>query len=148
MKGWQQMLLMGTVDRRSPQDFAHWGRDLAAALGLSFELNHQPEPPKTAELRLLSRRDYGADVQAPTSILRFALPEESLWRKLSGRGFPRFEAGHLIGLSVLFLYHGNTQVAGSGCFSTAPSDAVRPKVRCPDPTLSALQRQSCKTAAG
>ena len=97
-KGWQQILPMETVDRQSPQDFARWGRDLAAALGLASELNHQPTPPKSTEFELLSRRDYGADMQAPTAILRFALPKESLWRKLSGRGFPRFEAGDLIGV--------------------------------------------------
>jgi sulfite reductase (NADPH) flavoprotein alpha-component len=97
-KGWQQILPMETVDRQSSQDFARWGRDLAAALGLAFELNHQPTPPQSTELELLSRRDYGADVRAPTAILRFALPKESLWWKLFGRGFPRFEAGDLIGV--------------------------------------------------
>lgn len=97
-KGWRQILPMATVDRQSPQDFARWGRDLSAALALAFELNHQPAPPKTAELELVSRRDYGADVQAPTSILRFGLPRQSLWQRLSGRGFPRFEPGDLIGV--------------------------------------------------
>ena len=97
-KGWKQILPLATVDRQSPQDFVRWGRDLAMALGLQFELNHQPTPPKCTELRLVSRRDYGADVQAPTSILRFALPTVSLWRKLLGCGFPRFEAGDLMGI--------------------------------------------------
>jgi len=97
-KGWQQLLPMGTVDRQSPQDFAHWGRDLAAVLGLPFELDHQPTLPMSIELRLISRRDYGTDVQAPAAILRFALPEESPWRRLSGRSFSHFEAGDLIGV--------------------------------------------------
>jgi sulfite reductase (NADPH) flavoprotein alpha-component len=47
---------------------------------------------------LLSRRDYGADVQAPTAILRFALPEIPLWRRLAGHGFGRFRAGDLLGI--------------------------------------------------
>lgn len=97
-KGWRQLLPMDTVDRQSPQDFARWGRDLAQALGLAFELNHQAVAPKTLELRLLSRRDYGADVQATTAILRFALPKVSFWQRLTGQGFPRFEAGDLVGI--------------------------------------------------
>jgi sulfite reductase (NADPH) flavoprotein alpha-component len=97
-KGWRQLLPMDTVDRQSPQDFARWGRDLAQALGLAFELNHQAVAPKTLELRLLSRRDYGADVQATTAILRFALPKVSFWQRLAGQGFPRFEAGDLVGI--------------------------------------------------
>ena len=97
-KGWRQFLPMDTVDRQSPQDFARWGRDLSAALGLDFELNHHAEPPKSSELTLLSRRDYGTDVQAPTAILRFALPTPSLWQKLTGRGLLRFEAGDLLGI--------------------------------------------------
>ncbi len=97
-KGWSQLLTMDTVDRQSPQDFARWGRDLAQVLGLAFELNHQAVPPKTMDLRLLSRRDYGAEVQASTAILRFALPKVSFWQKLRGQGFPSFEAGDLVGI--------------------------------------------------
>ena len=49
-------------------------------------------------LTLVSRRDYGAEVQAPTAILRFALPRTSLWQRLTGAGFARFDAGDLIGI--------------------------------------------------
>ena len=49
-------------------------------------------------LTLVSRRDYGAEVQAPTAILRFALPKASLWARLTGRGFARFQAGDLLGI--------------------------------------------------
>lgn len=97
-KGWPLLTPFETVDRQSPQDFARWGRGLAKALGLDFELNHQPVAPKTWELSLVSRRDYGADVQALTAILRFALPKISLWQRLMGQGLPRFEAGDLIGV--------------------------------------------------
>lgn len=97
-RGWSLLLPLDTVDRQSPQDFARWGRSLAQALGLDFELNHQPVAPKTWELPLISRRDYGADVQATTAILRFALPTTSLWQRLTGQGLPRFEAGDLIGV--------------------------------------------------
>lgn len=97
-KGWQELLPFDTVDRQSPQDFARWGHNLALALGLSFELNHASSRPKTFELKLISRRDYGAEVQAPTSILRFALPETSFWSRLWGKAMPAFQAGDLIGV--------------------------------------------------
>lgn len=97
-KGWAVLSPFDTVDRQSPQDFARWGRRLAETLGLDFELNHQPTAPKTWRLPLISRRDYGASVQATTAILRFALPKISLWQRLTSKGFSRFEAGDLIGI--------------------------------------------------
>jgi sulfite reductase (NADPH) flavoprotein alpha-component len=97
-KGWQELLPLDTVDRQSPQDFARWGRALGAAMEISIELSHQPVRPAAYPLTLVSRRDYGAEVQAPTAILRFALPKVSLWRRLTGRGFGRFRAGDLLGI--------------------------------------------------
>lgn len=97
-KGWDALLPFETVDRQSSQDFARWGRALGNALGLPLELNHQPMPPKTEKLELVSRRDYGTAVQAPTAILRFALPKRSLWERVTGQGFSRFKAGDLIGI--------------------------------------------------
>ncbi|MDD8023583.1 MAG: PepSY domain-containing protein [Paracoccaceae bacterium] len=96
--GWAQLMPLATVDRQSPQDFARWGRDLGAVLGLPLELSHLPDAPQTHMLRLTDRRDYGAEVQAPTAILRFALPTQSLWARLTGQGFARFEAGDLLGI--------------------------------------------------
>lgn len=97
-KGWRQLIPFDTVDRQSPQDFARWGRSLGVAIGIDLVLAHQPVPPAALPLMLLSRRDYGADVQAPTAILRFALPEIPLWRRLAGHGFGRFRAGDLLGI--------------------------------------------------
>ncbi len=94
--GWSALLPFDTIDRQSPQDFARWGRALAQALKLEFELHHTPSIPRTWSLQLISRRDYGADVQAATAILRFALPQRSFLSRLTGRVFPRFEAGDLI----------------------------------------------------
>ncbi|PTV94776.1 sulfite reductase (NADPH) flavoprotein alpha-component [Rhodobacter aestuarii] len=96
--GWTELMPMGTVDRQSAQDFTRWSRDLGAALGLPLDLTHLPERPRTETLTLISRRDYGAEVQAPTAILRFALPRKSLWARVSGQGFARFDAGDLIGI--------------------------------------------------
>jgi sulfite reductase (NADPH) flavoprotein alpha-component len=89
---------MDRVDRQSPQDFARWGRALGEAIGLTLELDHQPARPAADTLTLISRRDYGEAVQAPTAILRFALPKASVWARLTGRGFARFQAGDLIGI--------------------------------------------------
>ncbi|OYX40849.1 MAG: N-acetylglucosamine transferase [Rhodobacterales bacterium 32-67-9] len=97
-KGWATLLPLDTVDRQSPQDFARWGRALGQALGRTLELDHQPARPAADILTLISRRDYGEAVRAPTAILRFALPRASLWARLKGRGFARFQAGDLMGI--------------------------------------------------
>lgn len=96
--GWRNLVPFDTIDRQSPQDFARWGQVLGEALGKSLVLNHQSEVPASFPLDLISRRDFGANVQATTSILRFALPKTSLWQRLTGRGVARFEAGDLIGV--------------------------------------------------
>lgn len=93
-RGWPMLLPFDTVDRQSPQDFARWGRALGATMAVPLELAHQPVLPATHALTLISRRDYGAEVQAPTAILRFALPKASLW----ARGMGRFQAGDLLGI--------------------------------------------------
>ncbi len=97
-KNWPQLLPLDTVDRQSPQDFARWGRALGQAMGTTLDLVHQPALPATRTLTLVSRRDYGAEVQAPSAILRFALPRTTPWQRLVGAGFARFEAGDLIGI--------------------------------------------------
>ncbi|RWM05384.1 PepSY domain-containing protein [Mesorhizobium sp.] len=97
-RGWPLLLPFESVDRQSPQEFARWGLALGAALGIDLELNHLPVRPEVKELMLVSRRDYSDDVQAPTAILRFALPSLSAWRRLTRRGFARFEAGDLLGI--------------------------------------------------
>jgi len=97
-KGWGQLLDMATVDRQSPQDFARWGSDLGTMLGLPLDLVHQPVAPPALALTLVSRRDHGAEVQAPSAILRFSLPKVALWQRLTGRGFGAFVAGDLLGV--------------------------------------------------
>ncbi len=96
--GWDMLIAPENVDRQSAQDFARWGRALGEALGTDLDLVHQPVAPATQALTLISRRDYGAEVQAPTAILRFALPKVSLMQRLTGRGFGRFQAGDLLGI--------------------------------------------------
>ncbi|MBB1492783.1 PepSY domain-containing protein [Paracoccus sp. MC1854] len=97
-RGWPQLLAFATIDRQSPQEFARWGRALGAALGVELELLHQPVVPASEALTLISRRDYGAEVQAPTAILRLAAPRVSAWQRLTGQGFARWQAGDLLGV--------------------------------------------------
>ena len=97
-RGWTALLPMDTVNRQSPQDFARWGRALGSAMNIELLLDHQPTAPRTSALTLVSRRDYGAEVQAPTAILRFALPHVALWRRITRIGVFRFAAGDLLGV--------------------------------------------------
>lgn len=97
-KGWPQLLPLATVDRQSAQDFAAWGRDLAAATGLDLQLTHEAAPEPTQDLTLTTRRDYGEAIQVRSAILRFALPRRTLWQRLTGRGFPAFQPGDLLGV--------------------------------------------------
>lgn len=90
-RGWPALLPLARIDRQSPAEFAAWGRDLGAALSLAITPEHRPALPRRHRLRLVSRRDYGAAVQAPTVILRFAVRPRWL-------GGPRFQAGDLLGV--------------------------------------------------
>ncbi|MBN9451370.1 MAG: PepSY domain-containing protein [Bosea sp.] len=96
--GWHMLVPFMTVNRQSPQDFARWSRSLGAAMGIPLNLVHHPVLPAVFSLRLVSRRDHGAEVQAPTAILRFALPTAPFWLRFTGRGFGRFVAGDLLGV--------------------------------------------------
>ncbi len=96
--GWAMPLPLDRIDRQSPQAFARWSRAFGDFLGLPLDITYQPAPPPCTALHLVSRRDYGERVQAPTAILRFALPSVGLWARLTGRGFGRFRAGDLLGI--------------------------------------------------
>ncbi len=96
--GWTTPLPLDRIDRQSPQAFARWSRGFGDLIGLPLDITHQPMPPQSTDLRLLSRRDYGENVQAPTVILRFSLPKTGLWQRLLGRGLGRFRAGDLLGI--------------------------------------------------
>ena len=88
--GWHRLLPATHIDRQSAQSFALWGHDLADVLDLPLTLNHVPERPQTTALEIIGRVDYGADIQAPTSILRLRASE--------GARLPRYAAGDLLGI--------------------------------------------------
>ncbi|MFG1479986.1 PepSY domain-containing protein [Xanthobacter sp. V4C-4] len=95
-RGCPQLLPMKRVDRRSPQEFAQWGRDLGAALGHDLALSHVAEPPTTMPLVLAGRELYGEAVGTPVAILRFqAAPDP---RTGAPGRLPAFAAGDLMGI--------------------------------------------------
>lgn len=95
-KGWASLMPLETIDRQSAQEFARWGEALSEVMGEKLMLSHVPERPRTHTLTLTERIDYGAEVQAPTCVLRFALPGRGVFARLAGRRWPRFAAGDLI----------------------------------------------------
>lgn len=95
--GWSRLQPVGLIDRQSSQAFAAWGADTGARLGLPLELNHVPASPRTTALELVGRVDYGAEIQAPAAVLRFA-PASVDARGRRSR-LPRFEAGDLLGVT-------------------------------------------------
>ncbi|HTN62813.1 MAG TPA: PepSY domain-containing protein [Devosia sp.] len=95
------LLPFASVDRQSAQSFAQWGQALGQTLEHPVMLEHVPILPATSELVLVERTDFGMEVQAPTSVLRFALPANRVgwWRLLTGRGQAlTFEPGDLVGI--------------------------------------------------
>lgn len=96
--GWQALLPLDRIDRQSAQGFARWSRALGDELGVALDVHHQSEPPRSTALTLIQRQDHGEAVQAPTAILRFALPRRSLTDRLMGRGLGAFRPGDLLGI--------------------------------------------------
>ncbi len=97
-KGWVSLMPLETIDRQSAQEFTRWGEGLSQALGKKIPLLHKAAPPRCASLTLVSRSDYGAEAQIPTSILRFALPKFGLLERFSSGTWRRYAAGDLLGI--------------------------------------------------
>lgn len=101
--GWHRSMVLHTIDRQSAQAFTRWGKAVSELIDRELSLLHTPARPRTRSFQLIDRVDYGLEVQAPTSILRFsAVPPEGvagrLMRLLGGNGLPRFEVGDLVGI--------------------------------------------------
>ncbi|MEO6298805.1 MAG: PepSY domain-containing protein [Paracoccaceae bacterium] len=95
--GWQHFMPFGRVDRQSAADFTAWVQTFGELLSLKLEPDYHASLPATTELELISRQDYGAQVQAPVAVLRFAVVKPDGWRGFLSRG-TRFEAGDLLGI--------------------------------------------------
>jgi sulfite reductase (NADPH) flavoprotein alpha-component len=101
-RGWRQLLALHTIDRQSTQEFSRWGEAVGKSLGMELTLVHTPKRPKTHVFELVDRVDYGLQVEAPTSVLRFRSGEPQsgtgFSRLFGGGGMPYFEAGDLVGV--------------------------------------------------
>ena len=100
--GMRQLQPSASIDRQSSQAFAQWGDETGKILGTPLQLVHAPRLPRTTQFTLTNRDDYGVEVQAPTSVLRFTMPSRPRGgiAGLFGLGprLPRFEVGDLIGI--------------------------------------------------
>ncbi len=81
-RGWPALLPLESIHQQSAQQFARWGEALARALGEPLVLDYVPRVPPTTALTLVARQDYRAHSDEPTAILRFAWPEQPVWRTL------------------------------------------------------------------
>lgn len=91
-KAWPQLLPLDTINRQSPQEFSRWGNAVGTVMDIDLSLVHSPTKPRCTTLALIERVDYGAEVKAPTAVLRFKLPDGS------NKDLPPFEAGDLVGI--------------------------------------------------
>lgn len=89
-KNCRSLLPLTKINRQSTQEFSRWGFNLAKVLETSFELIHKPTYPKKSTVKLLEKIEYGKEVNALTSVLRFEGTSK----------LPSFEVGDLVG--VLF----------------------------------------------
>ncbi len=101
--GWHPILEIDTIDRQSTQEFTRWSAAVGKLFDRELTLNYTPKLPLTQPLELISRVDYGIEVNAPTSILRFGpiAPQnrtERILRWIGINGLPHFEAGDLVGI--------------------------------------------------
>lgn len=98
-KGWSLLIETGKIDRQSTGEFSNWGCAYAAATGIDLgDVATALERPEMAELTLVSKSVYGEGAQAPTAVLRFAMPKVSLMDRLLGRNFAKFQAGDLLNI--------------------------------------------------
>ena len=96
--GWHLLMPLERIDAQAQAPFKTWVGRLADAMGVPLDLHAPASHDDIVGLKLISRRDFGAQSQAPTSILRFALPHISLADRLRKRGFARLTAGDLLGV--------------------------------------------------
>lgn len=105
-KGFPDLMPLAMIDRQSTQAFAEWGVNLNMVLGHGsaqpLVLNHRAAPPPTMTLELIRRTDYGAQVQAPTTVLTFGPTQQAghnpFWSRWRAPQLPSFVAGDLVGI--------------------------------------------------
>ena len=100
-KNWPALVPTARVNRQSVQEFSRWSAAFGTAIGTPLTLGPINTVPTTTTFALYERADYGDDVQAPTSVLRFVpQPDKNTSSAKSARAsaLPSYEAGDLIGV--------------------------------------------------
>lgn len=101
-KGWNPLSPVDIIDKQSTRAFSRWGKVVGSLMGLDLDLIYRPAHINTQLLQLADRVDYGAEVNAPTTILRFIPAAEkpgSFFDKMRRKTrLPQFSAGDLIGI--------------------------------------------------
>ncbi|MCA4909964.1 MAG: PepSY domain-containing protein [Methylobacterium sp.] len=91
------------IDRQSAAAFSKWSEQLALRLDLPLQLQLDDATPLGQRYRVIAREDYGAEVQAPTAILRFEIVPRFRWMPVRLQQIlgwmPRFEPGDLVAIS-------------------------------------------------
>ncbi|ABM02138.1 oxidoreductase FAD/NAD(P)-binding domain protein [Psychromonas ingrahamii 37] len=101
-KGWNPLTNIDIIDKQSTQAFNRWGTVVGSLMGLDLDLIYCPVHLNTQLLQLVDRVDYGAEVNAPTAILRFIPAEKktaTFFNKIRRKPrLPQFSAGDLVGI--------------------------------------------------
>ncbi|MCA3184550.1 MAG: PepSY domain-containing protein [Methylobacterium sp.] len=101
--GFQLAMPTERIDRQSAEAVSRWVEQLAFRLDLPLQLTLDQASPASQVYRLIDREDYGAEVQAPTAILRFEIVPRFRWLPASLQHIlgwmPRFEPGDLVAIS-------------------------------------------------
>ncbi len=98
-RGWAQSYPLKKINRQSVSAFQQWARDWTTATGIPIaEVSPELEPMPVTRLTLTSSQFYGESVQAPTAILRFALPRQTILSRLLRRNWAASEAGDLLNI--------------------------------------------------
>ncbi|OYU49396.1 MAG: nitric oxide synthase [Rhizobiales bacterium PAR1] len=102
-QGFRLALPTERVDRQSGEAFMAWGMRLGEHLQLPLHLEHQATRAGVRQFRLLTRTEYGIEVQAPTAILRFRIMPQYCGLPLPLQRvlglLPRFEPGDLVAIT-------------------------------------------------
>lgn len=102
-RGFSLAMLTERIDRQSAEAVSRWAEQLATRLDLRLHLKLDEASATGQRYRLIEREDYGAEVQARTVLLRFAIAPRFRWlpawlQHILG-WMPRFEPGDLVAIS-------------------------------------------------
>nr|WP_319389160.1 PepSY domain-containing protein [uncultured Cohaesibacter sp.] len=100
-QGWPLFMPLAEINRQSAQEFARWSEALSKRLGFELDLEPVVSRVEQYQLTLVSRKDYGHEVQAPTTVFRFKQADHNRsWvARLFRKRLPSFEPGDLLSIT-------------------------------------------------